>query len=94
MTISPVTPISAISTTTSNTYSPIKHYNKVKCPAGCGRIFISKEHAERHADKEHPDWRTPKARGWATSYGFIDFSHPVTFEEACTLAKSLVKDIQ
>lgn len=58
------------------------------CPI-CGLKFVDNEHLERHADKEHPDWRTPKQKGWCTPYGFIDFSVPVTYEDACVKAKSL-----
>jgi hypothetical protein len=56
---------------------------KTSCPDKCGKKFVTPEHAEAHADKEHPGWRAPKARGWRTPNGFIDFSHPVTYEEAC-----------
>lgn len=59
------------------------------CPAKCGKIFISKEHAERHADMCDPEWRTPRQRGWSTPYGFCDFSKPVTYEEACELMKQM-----
>ena len=59
------------------------------CPAKCGKKFITKEHAERHADKEHHDWKTPKQKGWLTPYGFSDFSYPVTYEQACEAMKVL-----
>ena len=62
------------------------------CPAGCGKKFITADHAERHADAEHPDWKTPKmpkARGWATPYGFVDFREPVTYEQACEVAQKI-----
>lgn len=61
--------------------------SKAMCPARCGKKFISEEHAARHADAEHPDWRTPKSKGWVTPYGFIDFTNPVTYEEACRVSK-------
>lgn len=60
--------------------------NHVQCPAGCGKKFISQAHAETHADNAHDNWRDPqpvKRKGWATPHGFIDFSHPVTYQEAC-----------
>lgn len=57
---------------------------KALCPAGCGKKFITKEHAERHADTEHTDWKIPKRKGWVTPHGFADFSEPVTYETACT----------
>lgn len=60
-----------------------------ECPMKCGLKFISKEHAERHANKEHPDWLTPKQKGWATPHGFIDFTVPITYEEACQRAAKL-----
>lgn len=59
------------------------------CPAGCGLKFITKEHAERHADAEHLDWRIPKSKGWRTPYGFIDFREPVTYEKACEAMKAM-----
>ena len=64
----------------------------VNCPAGCGKKYISLECAELHADEAHPDWRAPKvrkARGWATPYGFIDFSDTVTYEVALDTSKSI-----
>lgn len=66
--------------------------SKALCPAGCGQKYISKEHAEVHADKEHPDWRVPKSRSWATPYGFVDFSYQVTYDHACKVAKNLYED--
>jgi len=67
---------------------------KTLCPAGCGKKYISAEHAERHADAEHPDWRTPKARGWATPFGFVDFRQPVTCEEACKMAQKISESVR
>lgn len=61
----------------------------VKCPAGCGKKYISTNHAEAHADADHPDWKIPKARDWATPYGFVDFREPVTYEKACEVAKKI-----
>lgn len=68
----------------------------VKCPAGCGRKFISTEHAKAHADSEHPDWDKPelrKQKGWATPYGFADFCEPVTYDEACKQMKHVLDTI-
>lgn len=65
---------------------------KTLCPAGCGKKFITKEHAERHADEKHVGWREPKpktSKGWCTPYGFIDFSYPVTYEHACKTMKEM-----
>lgn len=56
--------------------------SKSLCPAGCGKKFISAEHAKSHADLEHDDWMTPRRRGWATPYGFVDFTEPQTYEYA------------
>lgn len=64
------------------------------CPAKCGKKFISKEHAEKHADLAHPDWKTPKRRGWITPHGFCDFSYPVTYEEACKRMKEMTDKIE
>ena len=63
--------------------------SKAVCPAGCGKKFISAEYAERHADADHADWRTPKAKGWATPHGFVDFAEKVTYEHACEVAKNI-----
>ena len=62
---------------------------KAVCPAGCGKKFISADHAKSHADLVHPDWMTPKQRGWATPYGFVDFAEPVTYEQACEEMKAM-----
>lgn len=60
---------------------------KHNCPMKCGKKFITKAHAMSHADIAHPDWMTPKRKGWATPYGFGDFTHPVTYQEACEQIK-------
>jgi len=62
---------------------------KTICPAKCGKMFVNEEYAHKHADEAHPDWRIPKAKGWCTPYGFVDFSHPVSYEDACNQAKEL-----
>ena len=62
---------------------------KTLCPGGCGKKFITKEHAEAHANAEHPDWKIPKSKGWETPHGFVDFSYPVTYEEACETARKI-----
>lgn len=64
------------------------------CPVNCGKKFISKEHAEKHADKDHPDWKTPKAKGWMTPYGFCDYAYPVTYEEACKTMEEVPKTLK
>lgn len=58
---------------------------KAICPvAGCGKKFITSAHAVSHADVAHPNWieERHKRKGWATPYGFADFTYPVTYEEA------------
>ena len=69
--------------------------NKAKCPANCGKVFISPEHAKSHADLAHPDWMEDrnKRKGWVTPYGFSDFSYPVTYEEACETMKGFAEEI-
>ena len=67
---------------------------KTVCPAGCGKKFISKEHAEAHADATHKDWRIPRSKGWATPFGFVDFRKPVTYEEACKTAQKIHESMQ
>lgn len=66
----------------------------IKCPAGCPRKFVDYEHADRHADEFHPGWRDPmapeKQKGWATPYGFLDFSEPVTYEHALLFGRSIL----
>ncbi len=62
---------------------------KAECPAKCGKRFVSQAHAEAHADREHYDWRTPRLRGWGTPFGFIDFKHPVTYQEAYDAMQSI-----
>lgn len=59
--------------------------SKTKCPANCGKVFISAEYAKSHADVAHPNWmeESKKRKGWVTPYGFGDWSHPVTYEFAC-----------
>lgn len=66
----------------------------VSCPAQCGKKFISKEFAEAHADESHPDWRTPKQKGWCTPYGFGDWSEPITYEDACERMKKISESIK
>lgn len=59
---------------------------KASCPAGCGKRFVSAEHARNHANQHHAGWDNPqnmKRKGWATPYGFGDFKEPVTYDEAC-----------
>ena len=63
------------------------------CPTKCGKRFISKEHAASHADTAHPDWMTPKQRGWATPFGFGDFTEPVTYEDACMKMKEIADTV-
>ena len=67
---------------------------KTLCPAGCGKKFITKEHAERHANAEHNDWKIPKSRGWATPHGFVDFREPVTYAEACEQARIIFESVK
>ena len=67
---------------------------KSDCPAGCGKRFVSAEHAEKHADAYHPDWRTPKSKGWLTPYGFSDWSEPITYEEACENMKAITEAVK
>ncbi len=55
----------------------------------CGKKFISAAHARSHADLAHPGWMTPRQKGWRTPYGFADFDHPVTYEEACESMKPM-----
>lgn len=67
---------------------------KTKCPAGCGKLFVSSEFAIAHADAAHPEWRNPKHKGWATPYGFADFREPVTYEYACSQMKTLTEQME
>jgi hypothetical protein len=67
--------------------------SKTKCPAGCGKLFISTEHAKSHADLVHSDWMTPRQKGWVTPYGFGDWSYPITYEQACEEMKAMSEDM-
>lgn len=68
----------------------IHNNRRTRCPAGCGKLFISEEYANKHADVEHAGWNdAPKRKGWVTPYGFIDFFEPVTFQEACDIMKEV-----
>lgn len=80
--IPPVTRPSSISNQPSKT-------TKANCPTNCGRRFITEAHAIAHADKEHPDWRIPRSKGWRTPYGFVDLKEPMTYEEACEISKTI-----
>lgn len=66
--------------------------SKSLCPAGCGKKFISALTAHAHADQLHPGWDDPKnvkRKGWATPYGFGDWTHPITYDEACEQMKAI-----
>lgn len=67
--------------------------SKALCPAGCGKKFVSPDHAKSHADIAHPDWMTPRSKGWATPYGFGDWSEPITYEEACVQMKAMTEQM-
>lgn len=64
---------------------------KAKCPANCGKKFLTSEQAKSHADIAHPNWieESKRRKGWVTPYGFSDFTHPVTYEEACEQMKGM-----
>lgn len=68
--------------------------SKTLCPANCGKKFVTEDAAHMHADEQHPDWRTPKRKGWATPYGFGDWSYPITYEDACERMKALAATIK
>jgi len=65
--------------------------SKAQCPAGCGKKFVTAAYAASHADIAHPNWIEDKhkRKGWATPYGFVDFSYPVSYEDACKEAMAL-----
>ena len=64
----------------------------IKCK-DCGKKFIDQQFMESHADEAHPDWRTPKQKGWCTPYGFGDWSEPITYEDACEQMKKVSETI-
>ena len=73
---------------------------KTKCPANCGKIFISYEHAKAHADAAHPDWmfdkkplEAMKRKGWMTPHGFGDWDRPITYEQACAEMKAMAESM-
>lgn len=63
--------------------------------SSCGRKFISNEHMLRHAKEKHlqPPTGVPRSYGWATPYGFGDFTEPVIYEEACERMKQMREHI-
>ena len=65
--------------------------NIVKCK-DCNKKFINQGFLDKHIEKEHPSYNEPKSKGWATPYGFIDFSAPVTYDEACEVMKGFQND--
>jgi len=60
----------------------------------CGKKFITQQHVDAHADEWHPGWRTPRAKGWRTPYGFVDFREPVTYEQACRFMKTQMEELE
>lgn len=71
--------------------------SKMSCPAGCGKKFISAITAHAHADRDHKGWDDPKnikRKGWATPYGFGDWTHPITYDEACEQMKAVYDSVQ
>lgn len=69
--------------------------SKTLCPAGCGKRFVSAEHAVNHANQAHGGWNDSKSKrkGWATPYGFGDWTHPITYAEACEQMKKVSDSI-
>lgn len=65
----------------------------IKC-VGCSKKFTTQAFMEAHADEAHPDWRNPKQKGWATPYGFGDWSEPITYEDACERMKKVMATVQ
>lgn len=64
----------------------------VKCHL-CDKKFTTQAFMESHADESHPDWRTPKCKGWVTPWGFADFREPVTYQHACDFMKEMYDKI-
>lgn len=64
----------------------------IQCPAECGSRFVSEEFLKRHLAVEHPTWKNvPRQKGWCTPYGFGDWTHPITYEEACERMKEITQ---
>ena len=55
----------------------------------CGKKYISQEWLDKHIDKYHPIHKENLAKGWQTPCGFIDFSVPVTYAEACKMMNEI-----
>ena len=69
---------------------------KTYCPAKCGKLYITKEHAYAHANEEHHNWDKPemqKRKGWVTPHGFADYTEPVTYKQACEDMEKITKDL-
>jgi hypothetical protein len=59
----------------------------------CGKKFLSEDFLTKHIQEVHPESFVDRRRGWATPHGFVDFSKPVSYDEACTLMKELSERI-
>lgn len=66
---------------------------KVVCPH-CGRKFVNQEWLDKHLAQypKEVTIQSDKRKGWVTPHGFMDFSHPVTCEEACKMAEQFAKE--
>ena len=66
---------------------------KVKCHY-CEKKFVTSAYAKSHADIAHPELIDGtdvelKRKGWATPYGFGDWTSPITYEQACKEMKKM-----
>lgn len=65
---------------------------RVNCKE-CGKHFVNEEYLRLHMGYAHPaSTGAPKRKGWATPYGFCDFTKPVTYEEACEEMKKVFSE--
>lgn len=64
------------------------------CPY-CHKKFVDVDFLNTHLLGAHPERYSigtdERRKGWITPYGFVDFRHPVSYEEACHAMKSVVE---
>lgn len=64
------------------------------CP-DCGRKYHNGPAMTAHRLEAHPQGEPGqvKRKGWATPYGFGDWSEPISYEEACERMRTMLATI-
>lgn len=52
----------------------------------CKKKYTTALYLQKHIDIDHGGIIKDKRRHWVTPYGFVNFSSPVSYEEACAEA--------